>query len=316
MAVADVGRTLALMAPRPPRNHHLLAKLYQRGFANDAGQAGLLVRETGEWDAPRNIATLFREPHFYAFVDDDGVRRQDFEELLAHEVESPAGEGFKDLRAGTFPLRAERREHVGRFIAAQVTRGRHVRGATTEFTGGVDRAVLRLMLAHGTRAHWERWLGRVPTEEERNAWAQGAPTPFDTKQQDVLVAQLGSIDVVTELLLERIWTLVSFERPCLFTSDEPVTMVSGKRMAAVGTADDIALPVSTGSRRHASCSSWRRLDGRTERRTPRHCRPAPIAARCLACRALKSASASALAAPGRAATHLPRRPRRSPPKPS
>ncbi|MGH2846113.1 MAG: hypothetical protein ACRDL0_08895 [Thermoleophilaceae bacterium] len=73
---------------------------------------------------------------------------------------------------------------------------------------------------------------------------------------------------------------------------------------------------TTGSRRHASGSSWRRLDGRTERRAPRHCRPAPIAARCLACRPLKSASASALAAPGRAATHLTRRPRRSPPKPS
>jgi hypothetical protein len=71
-AFATAGPTLALMAPRPPRNHHLLAKLYQRGFANENGQAGLLVRETGEWDAPRNIGTLFREPHFYAFVDEEG----------------------------------------------------------------------------------------------------------------------------------------------------------------------------------------------------------------------------------------------------
>lgn len=242
------------MSPRPPRNHHLLAQLYQRGFANDAGQAGLLVRETGEWDAPRNIGTLFREPHFYAFVDDDGVRHQDFEELLAREVESPAGEGFKDLRAGTFPLRADRREHVGRFIAAQVTRGRYMRGLTAGFVGELARQAMRLRLANATPEYWEAHLGYVPSEEEREAWAQGAPTPFDSTQLDVLVAQMGSIDEVTELLLQRTWTLVSFEEPCLFTSDEPVTMVSGKRMAAVGTADDIALPVSTTK---ALVLSWR-----------------------------------------------------------
>lgn len=215
------------MAPRPPRNHHLLAQLYQRGFANDKGQAGLLVRETGEWDAPRNISTLFREPHFYAFVDDDGVRRQDFEELLAHEVESPAGEGFKAVRAGEFPLAAKEREGVGRFIAAQVTRGRHVREVTTEFLGKLDRHVTRLRLAEAPPECWQSRLGYVPSDEQREAWAQGAATPLDPTKEDVLVAQMGPIEVVMEALLERTWTLVSFERPCLFTSDEPVTMVSG-----------------------------------------------------------------------------------------
>lgn len=233
------------MAPRPPRSHHLLAKLYQRGFANDKDQAGLLVRETGEWESPRNIATLFREPHFYAFVDEDGARRQDFEEFLAHEVESPAGEGFKSLRAGEFPLPAEQREGVGRFIAAQVTRGRHVRGLTREFLGKLDRHVTRLRLAEASPEYWQAQLGYVPSDEEREAWAQGAPTPLDTTEEDVLVAQMGPIEVATESLLDRTWTLVSFDRRCLFTSDEPVTMVSETRAAAVGTADDIALPVST-----------------------------------------------------------------------
>lgn len=238
-------RTLAVMAQRPPRNHHLLAQLYQRGFANADGQAGLLVRETGEWDAPRNITTLFREPHFYAFVDEDGVRRQDFEELLAREVESPAGEGFKALRAGAFPLPDTQREGVARFIAAQVTRGRHARGLTAEFLSKLDKHSALLRLANAGPEYWQAVLGYVPSDEQRKAWAEGAPTPLDSTEEDVLAAQVGPIDVETSLLLGRTWTLVIFERPCLFTSDEPVTMVSGKRAAAVGTADDIALPVST-----------------------------------------------------------------------
>ena len=56
----------------------------------------------------------------------------------------------------------------------------------------------------------------------------GAPTPLDTTREDVLVAQMGPIEVVTESLLDRTWTLVSFDRPYLFTSDEPVT--DGVRM--------------------------------------------------------------------------------------
>jgi Protein of unknown function (DUF4238) len=233
------------MAQRPPRNHHLLAKLYQRGFANENNQAGLLVRETGEWDAPRNIRRLFRQRDFNAFVDVDGVRRQDFEELLAREVDGPAGEGFKALRAGDFPLPPEQREDVGRFIAAQVTRGRHVRELATRFLADLDRHATRLRLAHAGPDYWGARLGYVPSEEERQAWAEEAATPVDTTVEDVLAAQVGPVEVVTEYILRRIWTLVSFQRPCLFTSDEPVTMVSGTRAAAVGTADDIALPVST-----------------------------------------------------------------------
>lgn len=225
--------------------HHLLAKLYQRGFANDNGQAGLLVRETGEWDAPRNIASLFRERDFYAFVDEQRVRRQDFEELLAQEVESPAGEGFKALRKGRFPLPSAQREDVGRFLAAQVTRGRHVRDLTTKFLGDLDRHAMRLRLANAGPEYWQARLGYVPSEEERQEWAEGARSPLDSTKEDILVAQVGPIEVVTAAILDRTWTLVSFARPCLFTSDEPVSMVSGTRAAAVGTADDIALPVST-----------------------------------------------------------------------
>jgi hypothetical protein len=231
--------------PRPPRKHHLLAKLYQRGFANAQEQAGLLVRETGAWDAPRNIESLFRERDFYAFVDADGTRRQDFEDLLAREVDSPAGEGFKALRAGKFPLPPEQREDVGRFIAAQVTRGRYVRELATKFLGDLNRRATELRLQHAGPEYWRARLGYVPSEEERQAWGEGAVTPLDTTQEDVLSAQVGPIETVTEYILARTWTLVSFQRPCLFTGDEPVTMVSGKRMAAVGTADDIALPVST-----------------------------------------------------------------------
>jgi hypothetical protein len=134
---------------------------------------------------------------------------------------------------------------VGRFIAAQVTRGRHVRTLATEFLAGLDKHSTRLRLANASPEYWKAHLGYVPSEQEREAWEQGEPTPLDTTKEDVLFAQVSPIDVATQSILDRIWTLVGFEQPCLFTSDEPVTMVRGTRAAALGTADDIALPVST-----------------------------------------------------------------------
>jgi hypothetical protein len=114
-----------------------------------------------------------------------------------------------------------------------------------KFLDALDRHAAKLRLANASPEYWKARLGYVPSDEEVESWAEGAPTPFDMTKEDVVAAQVGSIDVAAQSILERTWALVSFERPCLFTSDEPVTMVSGTRPAALGTADDIALPVSS-----------------------------------------------------------------------
>lgn len=229
------------MAKNQPSWHHILAKLYQRGFADARDQAGVLVRSTGEWDAPRNITSIFRERNFNGFRDESGTWHQDFEELLSTHVDSPAGEGFKALRDGDFPLAPDRRDGVARFIAAQLTRGRQFRAQTDQFMRRLTTHINRLKAQNYTEAHWQASIGRVPSPEE----LQALDTEASTDRRELLQAMTGPIDEITPLVAARTWTLVTFDQPCLFTSEAPVTLWNADGWAALGTADDIALPVST-----------------------------------------------------------------------
>lgn len=232
------------MAKNDPRGHHLLAKLYQRGFADDGDKVRVVVRSTGK-TYTAGIVNVFKEHDFYAFRGEDGELRQDVETLFANEVEGPAGHGFAAMRAGVFPLAPEQREAVARFIAAQLVRGRHFRRQTEPFLQGLDRHMAALKAQHYTDAHWLSALGRVPSEEEKATWAtHGLATPDERKRQ-MLDAGLANVDEMTDYLLRRAWTLVSFQQPCLLTSEEPVTLWSpAGGPLGLGSAEDIGLPVS------------------------------------------------------------------------
>lgn len=233
------------MAKDDPRGHHLLAKLYQRGFANERDKVRVVARSTGA-SYTAGIAKVFKERDFYAFRDEDGELRQDVEKLLADEVEDPAAHGFAAMRAGEFPLVPEQREAVARFAAAQLVRGRHFRRQTEPFLQGLDRHTAALMAQHYTDAHWLNAIGRVPSEEEKTTWATSGLATADERKLQMLDAGLANIDEMTEHLLRRTWTLVGFQQPCLLTSEEPVTLWSPAGSSlGVGNAEDIGLPVST-----------------------------------------------------------------------
>jgi hypothetical protein len=67
-----------------PRGHHLLAKLYQRGFASEKAQVRLVAKALGR-QFVCSIEDAFKRRDWNAFIDEDGERRQDFEKLLAED---------------------------------------------------------------------------------------------------------------------------------------------------------------------------------------------------------------------------------------
>jgi len=222
-----------------PRRHHILAQLYQRGFANERDQVRVIERATGRCYVS-NMANVFAEKDFNAFRDEDGELRQDVEKLLANHVDSPATSGLQALRDGVFPLSDDQREGVARFMAAQLTRGRHFRETTSEAMEKVGAMMLRVAAQYYTDDHWLRAVGYVPSPKEIEALARQDDFDIVPSQGPLLGAMLDSIDDMTEHLFRRIWTLVCFSEPYLFTSEEPV-IFSGS--GGIVTADEIRLVV-------------------------------------------------------------------------
>jgi hypothetical protein len=196
------------------------------------------------------MANVFAERDFNAFRDEDGELRQDVEKLLAYHVDTPAARGLQALRDGEFPLPNEQREDVARFMAAQLTRGRHFRETTGEAVGKVGAMMLRMAAQHYTDEHWLRTVGYVPTPEEVEALFHQEGFDIVPAQGLLLDAMLDPIDGGAELLFGRTWTLVRFSEPCLFTSEEPVIFGGG---GGIAMADDIRLVVSPTS---ALVLSW------------------------------------------------------------
>lgn len=222
-----------------PRGHHLLAKLYQRGFASKHSTQVSLVVKASSRQFTCSIQDAFKRRDWNAFEDEDGERRQDFEKLLAHAVDGPAAAGFDALRAGIFPLPRQEREGVGRFIAAQLLRGRYAREATETFVDEVSQRILSVAAQNASDAWWEARGGRAPTGKERKDFIHGKvarPSP----RKPALDATAGLVDDLAPLILDRTWLLIEFPGDCLFTSEAPIWL-SGPGLAY---ADEIRVPLT------------------------------------------------------------------------
>jgi hypothetical protein len=74
-----------------PRKHHLVAQLYQRGFARQRKKESyvlVLDRETGDGGV-RNIRDVFAQRDWNTIVDADGNKLFGVEQLLADEIDGP-----------------------------------------------------------------------------------------------------------------------------------------------------------------------------------------------------------------------------------
>jgi hypothetical protein len=230
-----------------PRGHHLVAQLYQRGFAVRSGKAWQIRvhnRRTGD-SGLRNVRDVFKRRDWNTIKTEEGELDFAIEELLAKHVDSPAAPAIAALREGNFPLGRDLEVPLSTFMAAQLTRGRMVRENLARVVERSSRQMLSLAAQNYTEAHWQRVLGRAPSPQEKAALID-SEKHFELQPTNALLldALLSSIDEMAELLARRTWTLVSFEEPCLFTGEHPVIHVTGAEGGyGVVTAEQFHFPV-------------------------------------------------------------------------
>lgn len=231
-----------------PRGHHLVAQLYQRGFAAKAGKAWqvrIFDRATGE-SGLRNVRDVFKRRDWNAIKTADGELDFAVEHFLADHVDSPAAPALAQLREGKFPLGRDLEVALSTFMAAQLTRGRVIRENLSRVVEQSSRQMLSLAAQHYSDAKWEQILGHVPSAAEKQALADNR-RHIELKATNALLLEtlLSPIAEVAELLARRTWTLVTFDEPCLFTGEHPFAHVTGASggFGAV-TAEQFHFPIS------------------------------------------------------------------------
>ena len=232
-----------------PRGHHLVAQLYQRGFARRKGKAWqvrVLDRRSGTTSI-RNVDNNFKRRDWNTIVDEDGEQDFGIEEALAAVVDGPAASPIAELRDGVFCADPRARHDVARFMAAQLVRGREVRENLARTMTEVQRRILTLTAQNYTEEHWMRAIGEVPSEGAIEAMADNENhLQIEPTNAALLSALLDGVDEYAEMLLRRTWTLVSLSEPMLFTGEHPVVHVPGREGSyGIATAEHFHFPVST-----------------------------------------------------------------------
>lgn len=232
-----------------PRGQHLVAQLYQRGFAARAGkgwQVRVLNRATGEGGI-RNVRDVFKRRDWNTVIGEEGDLDFGVEEALAVHVDDPAAPALATLRDGTFPLDPAAELDLLRFMAAQLVRGREVRENLAEMMSRTQRQALSLAAQNYTDEHWKRLLGDVPTADEIRLLADNEKhLDIQPTTAALLNALFASVDEFAELLGQRRWTLVNFDQPFLFTGEHPVVHIVGATGGyGIATAERFHFPIST-----------------------------------------------------------------------
>jgi Protein of unknown function (DUF4238) len=233
-----------------PRKHHLVAQLYQRGFAKKKGKSFqvLVLDKATAKGGLRNVQNTFAERDWNTIEDAAGTKEFGVEKLLADHVDALAAPALQAMRDGRFPLDSGDREAMAVFMAAQLNRGRATRQNLSEFLVEVSHLILRQAAISYTDEQWLDAIGEVPSQEQREQIADSEkhfkPQPSNAM---LLKTLLSSVDEIAELLHKRTWTLARFASGCLFTGEHPVVEINPSGESAgsgVMTAERIYMPVS------------------------------------------------------------------------
>lgn len=235
-----------------PRRHHVVPELYQKGFARQQGKgwfAVVMIRATGERRGPTNITNIFVERDYNTITDADGSLDFSVEQLLARYVEDASVPAFEALRAGHFPLADADTFQLALFMAAQLSRGRGIRDSFRSGLGEAMSMALTLAAQNASDEHFESVLGHPLSQEERQRLINNREhMTIEPTNAALLNAALSSVEKIADILLKRVWTLVVFEEPCLFTGEHPFVHINprGDRMGyGIATAQRLYMPVST-----------------------------------------------------------------------
>lgn len=207
----------------------------------------VIERETGAEYRP-NIRDNFKRRDWNSILTADGDLDHSPEELFAQLIDGPASEGLQRLRTGDIELSEQDRMGVATFIAAQQARTVFFRSQTAQFMADLAKRMVSLAAANYTPERWEAITGEVPSDEVRARLINGAGFAMTPNKALLLNAELQALDLA-EPLSRYSWTLVAFDEPGLFASEQPVLLLPREpppafRGVGLIDADIIYVPVS------------------------------------------------------------------------
>lgn len=136
---------------------------------------------------------------------------------------------FKRLKSGTWPLAVEDRAILASFIALQVARGPEQRRNMQHLQAQIARIEIGAVGRTGVKGWAKRKLGvELDDAAAELMWNQATRPEGPPIQVSALahIRQMGEmVNALTRFIAGRPWTLVSFDKRSLITSDTPVALV-------------------------------------------------------------------------------------------
>lgn len=205
--------------------HHFVPQAYLRGFANERQQV-VAVPLSGKKPFQTVVKNVAAQTHFNRI--EEAAEPDEFERALS-TVEDIAMKVVRKLVEGRTPISADERANLAYFIALQAERGPDAR-RTREF---LLRQSMRLEIGINGRKGMADWFeenfGHRPDEDtaqglwERAVSPEGPPVTMNTASQ--LSMMLDTADMVLPFITGRQWSIVTFARRRLVTSDAPVALL-------------------------------------------------------------------------------------------
>lgn len=251
-----VERVLRSAREKVGSDHHRLPKFYLRGFAGKSGRIILADPEAGIRSvAPKNA---FAESDYYTIRDED-LEPMALMEVLFEDFENHASRVHRFLVDGGHPadLDIEQRSYYAFLMAAQLTRGESFRDLDRRASEELMKQVIRLKAAH-SEEWWSGLLeqmradGEETPEISREAFVdfierdeyEIRPAPEHTAEM-----MLSPMKDLAEIIIRFGWQVVRFDRPCLLTSEEPIsfwrrpTEFNLVRGLGLATSDEVRMPL-------------------------------------------------------------------------
>jgi len=211
-------------------------QLVLRRFADDDGRIVMVARDSPHDAVQNNVSRAGAETGVYRIEQDDvqdGHRDGHDPELVEKALaglEDAVAPLLADLIEGRFPP-PEVRHRVALFVALQLTRGWAMREQVNRLGTLRMRASLRDTV---TPERVRERIGQDATDDEVGGFieqvlGEDGPTLRLEKANMVQQTLRHGFETIAPLLGSRAWRVVSFDRPVLLTSDQPVASWSPPR---------------------------------------------------------------------------------------
>ncbi len=245
------------MKPKDQTNakHHFLPKMYLEGFAEN-GKVGVWQRSDGAVrnNAPASVASI---KGFYTFTNEDGVKSDELEKAFAN-IEGKVQRIISHINTLFPPLIVGETKHIlAEYLALQHARLPVTRKQQEETFDLISKMHMRIGIS--SREEIIQKLtdaGHEVTDEAIAQIEDFRDNPHELQivpsKEEVLKIQMQGIPLIAQMLFHREWNVLTFDSPCLITSDSPLLLRPNYeepyywlRGTGFATASEIWFPLSS-----------------------------------------------------------------------